>query len=55
MDKSTIIKSMKLSLINYQQLDLETILSTSSSQNLPALHILSNSSPPAAYSITIAR
>lgn len=31
------------------------ISSTSSSLNLPALHILSNSSPPAAYSITIAR
>jgi len=30
-------------------------LSTSSSLNLPALHILSKSSPPAAYSITMAK
>jgi len=35
--------------------DQLVIFPTSSSLNLPALQILSNSSPPAAYSITMAR
>jgi hypothetical protein len=46
--KARELKCTKLSKKHVKQL-------TSSSLNLPALHILSNSSPPAAYSITIAK